>query len=103
MDVSGFSKEEPEEITAAADSTVANLLPEKSISFLKKNSAGCSAKKSKIITREQIQAYLSETDDNDHLMRKVALIFGISGACRTDELINLSVDNIDNYSPRYQE
>ena len=29
MDVAGFFKEEPEEITAAANSTIANLLSEK--------------------------------------------------------------------------
>ena len=30
MDVAGFSKEEPEEITSTANSKVANLFPEKS-------------------------------------------------------------------------
>ncbi|KAF5298757.1 hypothetical protein FQR65_LT09626 [Abscondita terminalis] len=67
----------------------------KLISFLKRNSDGYTAKKSKIFNREQVNSYLSKADDDVHLMRKVALIIGVAGACRADELINLSVDNIN--------
>lgn len=45
----------------------------KLVSFLKRNSDGYSAKKSKIFTREQVDTYLSEADDDTHLMRKVEL------------------------------
>ena len=47
----------------------------KLVSFLKRNSDGYSAKKSKIFTREQVQAYLLEADDNDYLMKKVKYKF----------------------------
>lgn len=67
----------------------------KLISFLKRNSDGYSPKKSKIFNREEVEKFLLEADDDTHLMRKVALIFGISGACRTDELVNITLDNVE--------
>ncbi|KAJ8971933.1 hypothetical protein NQ317_015439 [Molorchus minor] len=53
------------------------------------------AKKSKILTRDQIDSFLSQANDDEYLMIKIALIFGISGACRGDELTNLRVDDIE--------
>ncbi|KAJ8976500.1 hypothetical protein NQ317_018444 [Molorchus minor] len=39
-------------------------------------------------------AFLKRTDDKEFLMIKVGLILGIAGACRTDELVNLTIDDI---------
>ncbi|KAJ8978081.1 hypothetical protein NQ317_000685 [Molorchus minor] len=36
----------------------------------------------------------SDANEDEYLMIKIALIFGISGACRGDELTNLRVDDI---------
>ncbi|KAJ8982477.1 hypothetical protein NQ317_005113 [Molorchus minor] len=52
-------------------------------------------KKSKILTKSEIDRFLSSADDKEFLMIKVGLILGIAGACRTDELVNLTVDDIE--------
>lgn len=67
----------------------------KLIALLKRNSKGYLPKKSKVLSRENLDTYLTEADDNEHLMIKVVLILGIAGACRIDELTNLSIDDIE--------
>ncbi|KAJ8981336.1 hypothetical protein NQ317_015977 [Molorchus minor] len=59
----------------------------KLIAFFKRTSDGYQAKKSKILTKMQMT--------KEFLMIKVGLILGIAGACRTDELVNLTVDDIE--------
>ncbi|KAJ8973439.1 hypothetical protein NQ317_003293 [Molorchus minor] len=44
---------------------------------------------------DQIDSFLSQANDDEYLMIKIALIFGISGACRGDELTNLRDDDIE--------
>ncbi|KAJ8968288.1 hypothetical protein NQ317_000830 [Molorchus minor] len=56
---------------------------------------GYQAKKSKILTKSEIDRFLSSADDKEFLMIKVGLILGIAGACRTDELVNLTVNDIE--------
>ncbi|KAJ8968289.1 hypothetical protein NQ317_000831, partial [Molorchus minor] len=67
----------------------------KLIAFLKRTGDGYQAKKSKILTKSEIDRFLSSADDKKFLMIKVGLILGIAGACRTDELVNLTVDDIE--------
>ncbi|KAJ8959006.1 hypothetical protein NQ317_013094 [Molorchus minor] len=67
----------------------------KLIAFLKRTGDGYQAKKSKILTKSEIDRFLSSADDKEFLMIKVRLILGIAGACRTDELVNLTVDDIE--------
>ncbi|KAJ8975260.1 hypothetical protein NQ317_012476, partial [Molorchus minor] len=57
-------------------------------------------KKSKILTKSEIDRFLSSADDKEFLMIKVFQLLswmnsGIAGACRTDELVNLTVDDIE--------
>ncbi|KAJ8942277.1 hypothetical protein NQ317_010642 [Molorchus minor] len=66
----------------------------KLIAFLKRTGDGYQAKKSKILTKSEIDRFLSSADDKELLMIKVGLILGIAGACRTDKLVNLTVDDI---------
>ncbi|KAJ8985522.1 hypothetical protein NQ317_019905, partial [Molorchus minor] len=47
----------------------------------------------------EIDRFLSSADDKEFLMIKVGLILGIAGACRTDELVNLTVDDIEDVGP----
>ncbi|KAJ8981766.1 hypothetical protein NQ317_002360, partial [Molorchus minor] len=49
----------------------------------------------KILTKSEIDRFLSSADDKEFLMIKIGLILGIAGACRTDELVNLTVDDIE--------
>ncbi|KAJ8984761.1 hypothetical protein NQ317_012124 [Molorchus minor] len=112
---------ESEEIVEAANIAISNLLPTKSRSLydiaynrfrkwcaekiykqipqtdriLKRTGDGYQAKKSKILTKSEIDRFLSSADDKEFLMIKVGLILGIAGACRTDELVNLTVDDIE--------
>ncbi|KAJ8965834.1 hypothetical protein NQ317_003726 [Molorchus minor] len=67
----------------------------KLIAFLKRTGDGYQAKKSKILTKSEIDRFLSSADDKEFLMIKVGFILGIAGACRTDELVNLTVDDIE--------
>ncbi|KAJ8977056.1 hypothetical protein NQ317_000941, partial [Molorchus minor] len=52
-------------------------------------------KKIENIDKSKIDRFLSSADDKEFLMIKVGLILGIAGAYRTDELVNLTVDDIE--------
>ena len=67
----------------------------KLLAFLKRNSAGFRSKKSKTLNRTLILEFLKEAPDSLYLMKKVVTIFGIAGACRRDELQNISIDDIE--------
>jgi integrase len=66
----------------------------KVIAFLKRNAVGYEAKKSKVLTIEEVNTFLKEADDNGYLLMKVALLFGICGAWRIEELHSLHVGDI---------
>ncbi|XP_063974855.1 uncharacterized protein LOC135161317 [Diachasmimorpha longicaudata] len=63
--------------------------------FLKKNSVGYQSKTTKVFTSKEIEKFLNDAPDNQYLPEKVALIFGIIGACKNQELLNLTVDDIE--------
>src|SRR3978361_485955 len=67
----------------------------KIVPYLKNKSVGYPGKKSKVLTREDITKFLEEADDGTYLLMKVVLIFGISGACRREELMKMSLDDIE--------
>lgn len=58
----------------------------KLIAFLKRQNDEYEPKKSKILTMENVKKFLNEAPDEDFLLMKVVLIFGINGACRRGEL-----------------
>ncbi|XP_050315414.1 uncharacterized protein LOC126749762 [Anthonomus grandis grandis] len=62
--------------------------------FLKRQAHAYKPKKSKILTKEEINKFIKEAPDKEYLMIKVAVIFGISGACRMDELVKMTVQDI---------
>ncbi|GLG94591.1 Zinc finger protein 1 [Gryllus bimaculatus] len=64
------------------------------IAFLKDKHVGYEAKKSKVLTRQQIVEFLNSAPDDIFLMEKVAVVFGVSGACRCDELYSINVDYV---------
>ena len=68
----------------------------KLISFLKRKSVGYRAKKSKTFTRAEILKFLEEAPDDKYLFMKVVAIIAIAGACRRDELVKMSIDDIEN-------
>lgn len=67
----------------------------KLIAFLKKQAVGYKPKKSKTLSQEEILKFMSEAPDEKYLLKKVVLIMGIAGACRRDELVKMTVDDIE--------
>ncbi|XP_011859053.1 PREDICTED: uncharacterized protein LOC105556569, partial [Vollenhovia emeryi] len=63
--------------------------------FLKRKSQGFQSKKSQVLTPEQIQIFLNEAPDDTYLDTKVAMIFGICGACRREELTQITINDIE--------
>ncbi|CAG9759373.1 unnamed protein product [Ceutorhynchus assimilis] len=64
------------------------------IAFLKRNSVGYEPKKSKVLSREEIDQFLATASDETYLLTKVALVIGLCGACRREELHSLQVQDI---------
>lgn len=67
----------------------------KLISFLKQQSVGYKATKSKTLSDNDVTRFLLEAPNKIYLMKKVVLIFGIAGACRRDELVKLEVSDVE--------
>ncbi|KAJ8972714.1 hypothetical protein NQ317_014748 [Molorchus minor] len=106
---------ESEEIVEAANIAISNLLPTKSRSLYdiayNRFKKWCAEKNVQVYSENVLLAYFSENaknyksstlwaqysiaDDKEFLMIKVGFILGIAGACRTDELVNLTVDDIE--------
>lgn len=62
--------------------------------FLKNKAVGHEPKKAYVLSKEDITKFIWEAPDDIYLMTKVALIFGIYGACRREELVNISINDI---------
>ncbi|XP_026318551.1 uncharacterized protein LOC113229237 [Hyposmocoma kahamanoa] len=70
----------------------------KLIAFLKRSAVGHKSKKSKVFTAANIEKFLNEAPDCTFLAAKVILIIGINGACRSNELLNLTPNAIEQHS-----
>lgn len=66
------------------------------MAFMKKQNVDYVPKKSKILSAEQCTKFLLEATD-DFLLCKVALVFGLYGACRRDELLRLLISDIEDH------
>lgn len=64
-------------------------------SYIKRLNVGYKPKKSKVLEKEQTEQFLIEAPNEVYLMIKVAAIFGIAGACRREELMKLTVDDVE--------
>jgi integrase len=53
-------------------------------------------KKSKVLSVEQCRKFILEASD-DYLLCKVVVVFGLYGACRRDELLKLTVDDVEDH------
>ncbi|XP_059053089.1 uncharacterized protein LOC131847527 [Achroia grisella] len=70
----------------------------KLISYLKKWSRGHKSTTSEVFSVENINTFIKEAPDKEFLAIKVALIFGIKGACRANELLNITVNDVKKQS-----
>ncbi|KAG5869900.1 hypothetical protein JTB14_021679 [Gonioctena quinquepunctata] len=64
------------------------------LAFLKKNAVGYQSTKPKLLTKQELNTFLKEADDNIYLLMKVALIIGMSGSCSRDELSYLLTNDV---------
>lgn len=63
--------------------------------FLKQGSKGYEPKKSKVLSRELVLQFIHNAPDETFLMVKVALIFGVFGGCRRQELVNMLINHVE--------
>ncbi|XP_050516507.1 uncharacterized protein LOC126891373 [Diabrotica virgifera virgifera] len=67
----------------------------KVIAFLKRQNQGYKANKAKTFSREEVNKFLLDAPDDNYLLMKILLIFGISGACRRDELVKMVTKDVE--------
>ncbi|KAJ8928057.1 hypothetical protein NQ314_019404 [Rhamnusium bicolor] len=65
----------------------------KLLDYIKRENMGVRPKKSNIFSRENIEDFLNEAPDK-LLSIKVVLVVGVSGVCRTDELVKIKISDI---------
>jgi hypothetical protein len=65
------------------------------IRFIKKKNVGYRAKKSNVFTREQVDEFVRTARGEVFFMMKVAFLVGLGGACRTNELVKMSTDDVE--------
>ncbi|KAJ3662281.1 hypothetical protein Zmor_006636 [Zophobas morio] len=65
------------------------------VSFLKRKNNGYKAKKSRVFSKEEFYKFLQEAEDSKYLMMKVALIFGIAGALRKHDLLQIEISDAE--------
>jgi len=63
--------------------------------YLKQGSKGYQPKKSKVLSREEVLKFIHEAPNKTFLMNKVALIFGVFGGCRRQELVNMLFTHVE--------
>jgi hypothetical protein len=63
-------------------------------SFLKGLSRNHLPKKSMVLSKESIDKFLADADNNDHLINKCAIVIGIHGLTRISELCNLNFEDL---------
>ena len=63
-------------------------------SFLKRKNDGYIPKKASLFSKNEVDEFLGSAPDETSLMWKAAMILGISGAMRTDELYNLKFEDV---------
>ncbi|XP_044587106.1 uncharacterized protein LOC123266772 isoform X2 [Cotesia glomerata] len=62
--------------------------------YLKKQGTGFKNAKSKVLSAANIHDFLIKASDYEYLAEKVIMIFGVVGACRKSEIVDLTLSNI---------
>ncbi|PSN37552.1 hypothetical protein C0J52_12549 [Blattella germanica] len=66
----------------------------KVISFLKKKSVGYKPNQSKSLSRAEVNRFMREASDKEHLLTKVVAMIGVAGGCRRDEFYSMTVGDV---------
>ncbi|KAL1509202.1 hypothetical protein ABEB36_003975 [Hypothenemus hampei] len=64
------------------------------MAFLRRKNLGYKSEKCKVFETNEIKKFLQEAPDDRYLLMKVAMIFGVAGGCRGNELPYVSVNDI---------
>ncbi|XP_066583293.1 tyrosine recombinase XerC-like [Prorops nasuta] len=67
----------------------------KLITYLKRQSKDYKCKKAMVLSPQDVEKFLQTAPDIDYLGAKIILIFGICGACRGIELVNIKTDDVE--------
>ncbi|KAB0805072.1 hypothetical protein PPYR_02042 [Photinus pyralis] len=67
----------------------------KVIAFLKRRNERYVPKKAKTLTKEHVEKFILEAPDDKWLLAEVITIFGIFGCCRCDELLSLTLNDVE--------
>jgi integrase len=67
----------------------------KLLAFLKRKNAGYKPKKTKILSKQQVDNFLHNAPNEKYLATKVILILGVTGGCRCDEITSLTMGDIE--------
>ncbi|XP_061708563.1 uncharacterized protein LOC133518836 [Cydia pomonella] len=67
------------------------------MAFLKRRSDGFTGRKSKVLSPSDVEKFLKEAPDYQYFAAKVALIFGVTGACRRKELSDITTQDIETH------
>lgn len=65
------------------------------IAFLKRKNERYTPKKAKVLTKEEVERFLLNAPDDHWLLAKIITIFGIFGCCRCDELLSLTMNDVE--------
>ncbi|XP_074025424.1 uncharacterized protein [Leptinotarsa decemlineata] len=63
--------------------------------FLKRKSKSYKPKKSAVLSPKDVIRFLKDAPNDIHLLHKVVLIMGYFGGCRSQELLNLKISDIE--------
>ncbi|XP_074038369.1 uncharacterized protein [Leptinotarsa decemlineata] len=64
-------------------------------SFLKRKSKSYKPKKSAVLSPKDVIRFLKDAPNDIHLLHKVVLIMGYFGGCRSQELLNMKISDIE--------
>ncbi|KAJ8913409.1 hypothetical protein NQ315_008802 [Exocentrus adspersus] len=68
---------------------------QKVIAFLKRKNERYIPRKAKVLSKEQVERFLLDAPDDLWLLAKIVTIFGIFGCCRCDELLSLTMNDVE--------
>ncbi|XP_074028553.1 uncharacterized protein [Leptinotarsa decemlineata] len=63
--------------------------------FLKRKSKSYKPKKSAVLSPKDVIRFLKDAPNDIHLLHKVVLIMGYFGGCRSQELLNMKISDIE--------
>lgn len=67
----------------------------KTTAFIKERNKGYTPNRSEVLSAEEVTRFLMEAEDDEHLVDKVMLIFTIFGSLAQGDLVQLTIDDVE--------